>query len=173
MHNFLVTLSEILALVYFSGWPLKIHQFFLFFKIYFFRKKYTRFFPKTKFTLVDRKWTIKVHKNQLIFLKMVGPFLYTNLSCVQLWTQLVQESGSFSSPIGEENDPFFYTSWVQSSTLGDLWVHFGSLACQFKLMDLYCWCSFMVPKQYFSWFTILHLVFLKSPCYLLKSKWDH
>ena len=29
-------------------------------------------------------------------------------------------------------------------------------------MDLYCWCSFMVPKQYFSWSTILHLVFLKN-----------
>ena len=29
-------------------------------------------------------------------------------------------------------------------------------------MDLYCWCSFMVPKQYFSWSTILHLVFLEN-----------
>ena len=142
--------------------PLKFTSFSFFSKSTFSEKKYTRFFPKTKSTLVDRKWTIKVHKNRLIFLKKVGPFLYTNLSCLQLWTQLVQNCGSFSSPIGEENDPFFYTSWVQSSTLGDVWVHFGSLACQFTLMDLYCWCSFMVPKQYFSWSTILHLVFLKN-----------
>ena len=108
--------------------PLKFTSFSFFSKSTFSEKKYTRFFPKTKFTLVDQKWTIKVHKNQLIFLKMVGPFLYTNLSCVQLWTQLVQNSGSFSSPIGEENDPFFYTSWVQICTLAISSVYSSTLA---------------------------------------------
>ena len=49
------TVTKYKALVYFSGWTLKIHQFFSFFKIYFFRKKVHQVFSKNQVYFVGPK----------------------------------------------------------------------------------------------------------------------